>query len=125
MDKVKALTQRALAKNPETGNYALLDDGAPAAPAPLGSFEPGSPLRPRLLPAAKEKYDQIAQRSQSLSRGVLDKTGITPEDLSKVHRVPAFVAIAAIIINLLLIFSRYNTGWVKGFMKIDGNVRSA
>lgn len=77
----------------------------------------------RLLIAAKEKYHALATRGSNLSRDVLDKTGITPEELSKVHRVPALVAFAAIIINLLLIFSRYNTGWVKGFMKINGKVR--
>jgi hypothetical protein len=76
-----------------------------------------------MLIAAKEKYHALATRGSDLSRSVLGKTGITPEDLSRVHRVPALVAFAAIIINLLLIFSRYHTGWVKGFMKIDGKVR--
>ena len=89
-------------------------------------------LRPRAPDralAAKLQYETVAKRSATLSRDmssmVSSKTGITPEDLSKVHRVPALVSIAAVLINLLLLFSRYNTGWVKGFMLIDGKVCDA
>ena len=56
-------------------------------------------------------------------KDILDKADISQEDLSKLHRIPAVVSLASLVIGLLLIFSHYNTGWVRGMMWINGEVR--
>jgi len=116
--KLRDAAQKVLTKNSDTGNYVILDEAKE-------KYQVLAARSSNLSRDVRDQYQALALRGSTLSRDVLGKTGITPEDLSKVHRVPAFVALAAIFINLLLIFSRYNTGWVKGFMKINGKVYEA
>ncbi|EOD25322.1 hypothetical protein EMIHUDRAFT_443681, partial [Emiliania huxleyi CCMP1516] len=95
--KAKELAGKVLAKD-ESGGYLVVNE-------------------------AKARYQAIAARGAAFSKDILDKADISQEDLSKLHRIPAVVSLASLVIGLLLIFSHYNTGWVRGMMWINGEVR--
>jgi len=97
--KAKELAGKVLAKD-ESGGYLVVNE-------------------------AKARYQAIAARGAAFSKDILDKADISQEDLSKLHRIPAVVSLASLVIGLLLIFSHYNTGWVRGMMWINGEVYEA
>ena len=68
---------------------------------------------------------EVFMRTVDARDAAVAKLGMTPEDLTKIHRVPMIVALAGIIINLLLLFSRYQNAWVKGYAKVDGKTYEA
>ncbi len=91
---------KLLNKNPHTGGYKILDD-------------------------TKALSRDLAARAADTRDAAVAKLGMTPDDLDKIHAVPAVVALAGILINLLLLFSRYQNAWVKGYARVDGRTYEA